>query len=120
MVHISNKIFSQNKSIIQTLTNIFGINKWTAQYICKHTGINPSIRILILKKTKIYNLINFINKNIEIEYDLKKKLKLFLKDLHELKTYRGMRIWHGLPVRGQRTKTNNRTKRKLYATKKKI
>lgn len=113
MLHLSDKNFLTNKQVLYSLTNIFGINRWNAYYICQNTGINPTVRINTLNKTQIYKIVNYINQKVEINQDLKNKINDFLKLLHELKTYRGLRNWHGLPVRGQRTKTNSKTKKKL-------
>lgn len=113
MLQFFDKKLPHKKQVKYTLTYIFGINLWNAEYICKNTGINPSVRMDLLNKNQINKLINYINKYVEVEQDLKNLLKQRLSTLRSIKNYRGLRNWHGLPVRGQRTHTNRKTKKRF-------
>ena len=113
MLQIFDKKLPDKKQVKYSLAYIFGINLWNAEYICKGTGINSSVRMGSLKKNQINQLISYITKYVEIEQDLKNILKNRLSFLRSIKSYRGLRNWHGLPVRGQRTHTNSKTKKKF-------
>lgn len=104
------------------LTYIFGIGRTTANKILEATGINPDTRIRDLTEDEVIRLRDYIDKNTKVEGDLRREISLSIKRLMEIGSYRGMRHRRGLPVRGQRTKTNARTRkgpRRTVAGKKK-
>ena len=112
----------KNKRIEKALTYIYGIGRTTATKILEETGVDPSIRVKDLSEDDAAKLREYIDKNIEVEGDLRRATALDIKRLVEIGCYRGVRHRKGLPVRGQRTKTNARTRkgpRKTIANKKK-
>ena len=113
MLYIFNKTISDSKSILYSLTILYGINEYQSKKICKNIGINPQITINKLKNNHVNLLINYINKNVKIEEILKESKKKKLNILLDIKSYRGIRQSIGLPVRGQRTHTNAKTSKKL-------
>jgi small subunit ribosomal protein S13 len=113
MLYIFDKTISDSKSILYSLTVLYGINKYQSKKICKNIGINPLITINKLKKNQLNRLIKYINNNIKIEQLLKKAKKDKINNLLNIKHNRGIRSSLGLPVRGQRTHTNARTIKKL-------
>jgi len=113
MLYIFGKNIPIEKKIVHSLTHLFGINLFKSNQVCKNMGINPSVRMNSLKKSKIRKLIQYIDQNIVIEQNLKKNLILKKQKLVEIKSYRGLRNLQGLPIRGQRTHTNKKTSKKL-------
>nr|QTV76712.1 ribosomal protein S13 [Phytophthora palmivora]WOX01711.1 ribosomal protein S13 [Phytophthora palmivora] len=113
MLYIFNKTISDSKSILYSLTILYGINEFQSKKICKNIGINPQITLNKLKNNHVNRLINYINKNLKIEQLLKKSKTERLNELVEIKSNRGIRQSQGLPVRGQRTHTNAKTSKKL-------
>jgi small subunit ribosomal protein S13 len=104
------------------LTYIFGIGRTRSNEILKKTGINPDTRVRDLTDDEISKLREVIEKTYTVEGDLRREIALNIKRLIEIRCYRGIRHRIGLPVRGQRTKTNARTRkgpRKTIANKKK-
>lgn len=104
------------------MTYIFGIGQKTATKILEGTGVNPDIRVKDLSEDDVAKLREYIDKNIMVEGDLRRNVSLNIKRLVEIGCYRGVRHRKGLPVRGQRTKTNARTRKgpvKTIANKKK-
>lgn len=99
------------KRIEVALTYIYGIGLTTARNILKETGINPDVRANKLTPDEINRIKNQIAKNYKIEGELRQEIKQNINILKELNTYRGIRHMKGLPVRGQRTRTNSRTVR---------
>lgn len=102
----------KNKKIIYSLSSVFGINTTSAKNICKNTGINPSVNTNILNKKKINNLKIYLKQYYLITEKLRKKLKTFKMNLISIRCYRGLRDRIGLPIRGQRTHTNAKKKKK--------
>nr|WGU20082.1 ribosomal protein S13 [Phytophthora sp. ML-2023a] len=113
MLYIFNKTISDSKSILYSLTILYGINEYQSKKICKNIGINPQITLNKLKNNHVNRLINYINKNLKVEQFLKKLKTEKLNELVEIKSNRGIRQSQGLPVRGQRTHTNAKTSKKL-------
>ncbi len=112
MLYIFNKTISDSKSILYSLTILYGINKYQSNKICKNIGINPRITINTLKNNHVNRLINYINKNLKIEQKLKQFKRNEISNLLTIKTNKGIRFSQGLPVRGQRTHTNAKTAKK--------
>jgi small subunit ribosomal protein S13 len=113
MLYIFNKTISDSKSILYSLTILYGINEYQSKKICHNIGINPQITINKLKTNHVNRLTSFINKHLKIEQHLKKAKKDRLTELLDIKSNRGIRQSQGLPVRGQRTHTNAKTSKKL-------
>ena len=93
------------------LTYIYGIGLTTSQKILKKTGINPDVRIKDLTDEEVNNIRKAIDQDYKVEGDLRREVALNIKRLTEIGCYRGLRHRRGLPVRGQRTKTNARTRK---------
>ena len=122
MARISGVDLPNDKRVEIGLTYIYGIGRTTATKILEETGVDPSIRVKDLSEDDAAKLREYIDKNIEVEGDLRRATALDIKRLVEIGCYRGVRHRKGLPVRGQRTKTNARTRkgpRKTIANKKK-
>ena len=122
MARIAGIDLPKNKRIEIALTYIYGIGRTTATKILEETGVDPSIRVKDLSEDDAAKLREYIDKNIEVEGDLRRATALDIKRLVEIGCYRGVRHRKGLPVRGQRSKTNARTRkgpRKTMANKKK-
>ncbi len=110
------------KRVEYGLTYIYGIGVSKSREILKATGVNPDTRCKDLTDDDVSKLRDYIDKNVHIEGDLKRDVALNIKRLVEIGCYRGIRHRRGLPVRGQRTKTNARTRKgpsKTVANKKK-
>lgn len=100
-----------NKKIEYALPYIYGIGLSSAKKIVKAAKVDPAKRAKDLDPQEINRLREVIEKNYRIEGDLRREIMMNIKRIRELQTYRGMRHIRGLPVRGQRTKTNSRTRR---------
>ena len=122
MARIAGIDLPREKRIEIGLTYIYGIGRTSAQKILEMTGINPDIRVKDLTEDQEAALRDVIDKHFTIEGDLRREVALNIKRLTEIGCYRGVRHRRGLPVRGQRTKTNARTlkgPKKTIANKKK-
>ena len=93
------------------LTYIFGIGLTTSQLILRETGVSPDTRVRDLTEEEVVRLREFIDKNLQVEGDLRREAAQNIKRLMEIGCYRGLRHRKGLPVRGQRTHTNARTRK---------
>jgi small subunit ribosomal protein S13 len=93
------------------LTYIFGIGLTTSQRILRETGINPDTRVRNLTEEEVVRLREYIDRNLKVEGDLRRETSQNIKRLMEIGCYRGLRHRRGLPVRGQRTHTNARTRK---------
>jgi small subunit ribosomal protein S13 len=93
------------------LTYIFGIGLTTSQQILRETGISPETRVRDLTEEEVVRLREYIDKNLKVEGDLRREVAQNIKRLMEIGCYRGLRHRKGLPVRGQRTHTNARTRK---------
>ena len=122
MARIARIDLPREKRVEIALTYIFGIGRKSANDILKLANVNPDIRVKDLTEDQEAALRDVIDKNYTIEGDLRREVALNIKRLTEIGCYRGMRHRRGLPVRGQRTKTNARTRKgpkKTIANKKK-
>lgn len=122
MARIASIDLPRDKRIEAALTYIYGIGQPTATKICRETGVNPDIRVKDLSEDDVAKLREYIDKHLIVEGDKRREVQLNIKRLIEVGCYRGMRHRRGLPVRGQRTKTNARTRKgpkKTIANKKK-
>lgn len=122
MARIAGVDLPRDKRVEIALTYIFGIGKTTSQKILGQTGISPNTRVRDLTEDEVNKLRESIDANVKVEGDLRREVSLNIKRLIEIGSYRGVRHRRGLPVRGQRTKTNARTRkgpRRTVANKKK-
>lgn len=122
MARIAGVDLPRDKRVEIGLTYIFGIGRTTSNQILEATGINPNTRVKDLTEEEVIRLRDNIDKTLKVEGDLRREIALNIKRLMEIGSYRGMRHRRGLPVRGQRTKTNARTRkgpRRTVAGKKK-
>ena len=122
MARIAGVDLPREKRVEIGLTYIFGIGRKTASQILAATGVDPSIRVRDLTEADESKLREYIDKNLMVEGDRRREVSLSIKRLVEIGCYRGVRHRRGLPVRGQRTKTNARTRKgpkKTIANKKK-
>ncbi|QMV41550.1 MULTISPECIES: 30S ribosomal protein S13 [Cohnella] len=122
MARISGVDLPRDKRVEIALTYIFGIGKPTSQRILATTGVNPDTRVRDLTEDELARLRETIDKEQKVEGDLRREIALNIKRLIEIGCYRGIRHRRGLPVRGQRSKTNARTRkgpRRTVANKKK-
>ena len=101
----------RNKRIEIALTYIYGIGLTTAKQIIAETGVNPDIRVKDLSEEDLAKLRDYIQQNLKVEGDLHREVSQNVKRLMEIGCYRGLRHRRGLPVRGQRTHTNARTRK---------
>ena len=122
MARIAGIDLPREKRVEIGLTYIFGIGRKTANEILKATGVNPDTRVKDLTEDEAARLRDYIDKNVQVGGDLRRSVALDIKRLVEIGCYRGIRHRKGLPVRGQRSKTNARTRKgpkKTIANKKK-
>ena len=121
MARIAGVDLPRDKRIEIGLTYIYGIGRTLSNEILNETGVNPDTRVKDLTDDEINKLREVIEKNHKVEGDLRREVALNIKRLMEIGCYRGIRHKRKLPVRGQRTKTNARTRkgpRKVVANKK--
>jgi len=111
MARIAGVDLPRDKRVEIALTYIFGIGKPTSQKILAQTNVNPDTRVKNLTEDEINKLREIIEKNHKVEGDLRREIALNIKRLIEIGSYRGLRHRRGMPVRGQRTKTNARTRK---------
>ena len=122
MARIAGVDIPREKRVEIALTYIYGIGKPSAQKILAETGISPDVRVKDLSEDEVNMLRDVIGKSYLVEGDLRRDVALNIKRLVEIGCYRGIRHRKGLPVRGQKTKTNARTRKgpkKTIANKKK-
>ncbi len=111
MARIAGVDLPRDKRIEVALTYIFGIGLKTSQDILSKTGLNPDTRTRDLTEDEVNRLREEIDRNRQVEGDLRRQISMNIKRLIEIGSYRGIRHRRGLPLRGQRTKTNARTRR---------
>jgi len=110
MARIAGVNIPDNKHAVISLTYIYGVGRTTAQKLCEATGISPTDKIGTLTEEQLDLLRNEVGK-FEVEGDLRREIQMNIKRLKDLGCYRGLRHRHSLPVRGQRSKTNARTRK---------
>ena len=111
MARIAGVDLPREKRVEIGLTYIFGIGLTTSQQILRETGINPDTRVRDLTEEEVVRLREYIDRNLKVEGDLRREVSQNIKRLMEIGCYRGLRHRRGLPVRGQRTHTNARTRK---------
>jgi len=116
MARIEGVDLPRNKRIEVALTYLFGIGPSRSQAILGATQISPDIRVKDLTESEANLLRDFISKNYKVEGDLRREVQMNIKRLIEIGCYRGLRHRRNLPVRGQRTRTNSRTRKGIKKT----
>lgn len=111
MARIAGVDLPRDKRVEIGLTYIFGVGRTTSQRVLSQAGVNPDTRVRELTETEANRLRELIERNIRVEGDLRRQLAMDIQRLVEIGSYRGLRHRRGLPVRGQRTRTNARTRR---------
>ena len=111
MARIAGVDLPRNKRVEYGLTYIYGIGLPSSQKILHATNVNPDIRVKDLTDTEVTMLRDYISQNYQVEGDLRREVQLNIKRLIEIGSYRGLRHRRNLPVRGQRTRTNSRTRK---------
>ena len=111
MARIAGTDLPREKRVEIGLTYIFGIGRSSANEILAATGVNPDTRVKDLSEDEVSKLRDYIDKNYTVEGDLRREVALDIKRLIEIGSYRGLRHRRSLPVRGQRSKTNARTRK---------
>ena len=122
MARIAGVDLPRDKRVEIGLTYVYGIGRKKASEILAATGVNPDTRVRDLSEDEEKKLRDYIDHNLIVEGDLRRNVSLNIKRLIDIQCYRGVRHRKGLPVRGQRTKTNARTRKgpkKTIANKKK-
>jgi small subunit ribosomal protein S13 len=123
MARIAGVDIPREKRLGTSLTYVFGVGSTTAGQVCEATGIDPATRVRDLTDEEVTRLRNWIDANLKVEGDLRRDVSQDIKRKMEIGSYQGIRHRRGLPVHGQRTHTNARTRKgpkKTVAGKKKI
>ncbi len=111
MARIAGVDIPNDKRVEVSLTYIYGVGRPTAKKILRRTEINPDTRVKDLTEQEISRIREVLEGNYVVEGDLRRELSMNIKRLMDIGTYRGLRHRRGLPVRGQRTRTNSRTRK---------
>ncbi len=111
MARIEGVDLPRNKRVEVGLTYLYGVGPTRARAILSHTRVNPDTRVKDLSEADVAAIREYVAKNYAVEGDLRREVQLSVKRLIEIGSYRGMRHRRNLPVRGQRTKTNSRTRK---------
>lgn len=111
MARIAGVDLPRDKRVEVGLTYIYGIGLGRSKQILQDTGVNPDTRVRDLTESEVVRIREFIDREFEVEGDLRREVAMNIKRLTEIGSYRGQRHRRNLPVRGQRTRTNARTKR---------
>jgi len=123
MARVAGVDIPREKRLEISLTYIFGVGRTTARQVCRHTGIDVDTRVRDLTDEEVARLRAWIDENVKVEGDLRRDIQQDIKRKMEIGSYQGIRHRRGLPVRGQRTHTNARTRKgpkKTVAGKKKV
>jgi len=116
MARIAGVDIPRDKRVVISLTYIYGIGRTTSEHILNAVGIDPSTRVRDLSNNQLALLRDYIDKNYRVEGDLRREVSMNIKRLIEIGSYRGLRHRRNLPSRGQRTRTNARTRRGIRRT----
>ena len=123
MARIAGVDIPREKRLEISLTYVFGVGRTKSQQVCTATGIDPNTRVRDLTEEEVTRIRNWIDANLKVEGDLRRDTQSDIKRKQEIGSYQGIRHRRGLPVRGQRTHTNARTRKgpkKTVAGKKKV
>jgi small subunit ribosomal protein S13 len=116
MARIEGVDLPRNKRVEVGLTYLYGIGPTRAREILAQTKVNPDIRVKDLSESDVAAIREYISKHFTVEGDLRREVQMSIKRLIEIGSYRGLRHRRNLPVRGQRTKTNSRTRKGVKKT----
>ncbi|HRW04353.1 MAG TPA: 30S ribosomal protein S13 [Caldilineaceae bacterium] len=116
MARIAGVDIPRDKRVVVSLTYIYGIGRHTSEEILKAAEIDPSTRVRDLDEAQVTRLREYIDRNHMVEGDLRRDVSMNIKRLMEIGCYRGLRHRRNLPARGQRTRTNARTRRGVKKT----
>jgi small subunit ribosomal protein S13 len=111
MARIAGVDIPRDKRVEIALTYVYGIGLTTSKQVLTHTRVDPDTRVKNLTEEEVNRLREYIDRNLKVEGDLRREVDMNIKRLIEIGSYRGMRHRRNLPVRGQRTRTNARTRR---------
>ncbi|HEV2092588.1 MAG TPA: 30S ribosomal protein S13 [Rubrobacter sp.] len=111
MARIAGVDLPREKRVEVGLTYVFGVGRSTARKICRETGVDPNTKVRDLAEGEVGSIRTYIDGNLQVEGDLRRENTQNIRRLIEIGTYRGIRHRRGLPVRGQRTKTNARQRK---------
>jgi small subunit ribosomal protein S13 len=111
MARIAGVDIPREKRLEISLTYIFGIGRSTSKVVCQQTGLSPDTRVRDLTEDEVAKLRTFIDANVKVEGDLRREISGHIKRKVEIGSYQGIRHRRGLPVHGQRTRTNARTRK---------
>ena len=123
MARIAGVDIPREKRLEISLTYIFGIGRSTAQKVCEELNLDPNTRVRDLGDEELVKLRDYLEANVKMEGDLRREIQADIRRKVEIGSYEGLRHRRGLPVRGQRTKTNARTRKgpkRTVAGKKKV
>ena len=123
MARVAGVDIPREKRLVISLTYVFGVGPTKAAEICEATGTNPNTRVRDLTEEEVAKIRTWIDENLKVEGDLRREVQQDIKRKMEIGCYQGLRHRRGLPVRGQRTHTNARTRKgpkKTVAGKKKV
>jgi small subunit ribosomal protein S13 len=116
MARIEGVDLPRNKRVEVGLTYLYGIGPTRAREILSSTKVSPDTRVKDLSEAEVSAIREYVSKNYAVEGDLRREVKMSIKRLIEIGSYRGLRHRRNLPVRGQRTKTNSRTRKGVKKT----
>jgi small subunit ribosomal protein S13 len=116
MARIEGVDLPRNKRVEVGLTSLYGIGPTRAREILSSTKVSPDTRVKDLSESEVAAIREYIGKHITVEGDLRREVQMSIKRLIEIGSYRGLRHRRNLPVRGQRTKTNSRTRKGIKKT----
>lgn len=111
MARIAGVDIPRDKRVDVSLTYIFGIGPTLAKQVCQATGLNPATKVRDLTDDEVTRIREYIDRNFTVEGELRRSVRQNIQRLIEINCYRGVRHRRGLPVRGQRTRTNARSRR---------
>jgi small subunit ribosomal protein S13 len=111
MARIAGVDLPREKRVEVGLTYVFGVGRATAKKICRETDVDPDTKVRDLAEGEVGKIRTYIDQNVQVEGDLRRETQQNIRRLIDIGTYRGIRHRRGLPVRGQRTKTNARQRK---------
>ena len=111
MARIAGVDLPREKRVEVGLTYVYGIGRSTARKILKQTGVDPDTKVRDLAEGEVTRIRTYVDQNVQVEGDLRREVNQNIRRLIDIGTYRGIRHRRGLPVRGQRTKTNARQRK---------
>jgi small subunit ribosomal protein S13 len=111
MARVAGVDLPREKRVEVGLTYVFGVGRSTARKILKETGVDPDTKVRDLAEGEVAKIRTYVDQNVQVEGDLRREVNQNIRRLIDIGTYRGIRHRRGLPVRGQRTKTNARQRK---------